>query len=105
MLRDHSTESIKEWVLREEEARVLNGEEVDHVVRCLKKIADWYTKEIPPYMVGDFLRAVLLDSFSRVTRRADNINGKILHIYTKFLYNNIGSDWRERAQEDFGKIT
>lgn len=93
---------IREWIQGEPESRLLRTEEQSHVAECISQIVDWYTGAIPTYLVDDFIVEVLRDSLSRAWGEADEVNRKALGLYVKFLYNNVGADWRSRAKSDFG---
>ncbi len=102
VIKTYSPEEIRKWILEEPEAsQFLDGQEIDHIVFHLGRIANWYADEIPSHLVGDFLQELLSDSLSRAWSAADNTNRKALGLYVKFLHNHIGGDWREKAKKDF----
>ena len=86
---------VWEWAYRERAFAHLTMDEIEHVVDCLYDIVLWYWEKQP---VGDFLTAVLKNDFMQACGCADSVNGKVLPLYAKFLYNNIPMDFRKRIK-------
>ena len=90
---------IRGWVRREPEGEHLSIEDVAHVVLCLRDIVLWYNGSLPGYDLDPFMVAVVKNDFVRACGKADDVNGRVLPLYAKFLYNNLPGDWRERAEK------
>jgi len=104
---NYSREEIRRWVKEEPESELLDmgktllTEELDHVVHCLESIVSWYQGKIHSFDLDPFLVAVLTNNFMRACGEADNINVKVLPIYSKFLYNNLPSDYKDKVRKEF----
>jgi len=90
-----SREEVIHWALNEHETKGISVEDFDHIVHCLHDICLWYDEGRP---LGDFLTAVLKNNFMEARGRADDVNGKVLHLYAKFIYNNLPMDYKQRIR-------
>ena len=99
-VRDFREESeIRGWVREQPEGEHLSIEETAHVVLCLRDIVLWYGGGLPGYALDPFMVAVVKNDFVRACGEADDVNGKVLPLYAKFLYNNLPGDWRQKGNK------
>jgi hypothetical protein len=86
---------VLRWMHEQPQLTNLGPDGIAHVHKCLCHILDWYYHDAP---VGDFLTAMLHNDFINTVCRADDINGKVLDVYARFIYHHLPYNYREKAR-------
>lgn len=73
----------------------VSEEEIRHVAWCLMTIDDWYYHDAS---LGDFLTAVVNNDLIEAFSRADGTNTKLMYLYPYYLYNEVPTEWRDKAK-------